>query len=51
LGIPRQKAIWLSATERCKEYYMGEGGGFPQARVYWKQLENKKEMKASRFMK
>jgi len=23
----------VGATERCREYYMGEGGGFPQVRV------------------
>jgi len=23
----------VGATERCREYYMGEGGGFPQVRA------------------
>jgi hypothetical protein len=28
-----KKHLDASAMERCKEYYMGEGGGFPQIRA------------------
>jgi hypothetical protein len=31
LGSPKIKSHSdVGATERCKEYYMGEGGGFPR---------------------
>ncbi len=31
LGIPRIKSHSnVSVMERCKKYYMGEGGGFPR---------------------
>ncbi len=31
LGSPRTKSHSdVGAVERCKEYYMGEGGGFPR---------------------
>jgi hypothetical protein len=34
LGSPRTKShLDVAPMERCKEYYMGEGGGFPQVRV------------------
>jgi hypothetical protein len=30
LGTPRTKShLEVGAAERCKEYYIGEGGGFP----------------------
>jgi hypothetical protein len=34
LGSPGTKSHSdVGAMERCKEYYMGEGGGFPLVRV------------------
>ncbi len=34
LGSPGTKShLDAGAVERCKEYYMGEGGGFPQVRA------------------
>jgi hypothetical protein len=31
LGSPGKKShLDVAPTERCREYYMGEGGGFPQ---------------------
>ncbi len=34
LGSPGKKShLDVASTERCKEYYMGEGGGFPQVRA------------------
>jgi hypothetical protein len=34
LGSPGIKShLDASAVERCREYYMGEGGGFPRVRV------------------
>ncbi len=34
LGSPGTKSHSdVGATEKCKEYYMGEGGGFPRVRA------------------
>ncbi len=34
LGSPRIKNhLDVGAAERCKEYYMGEGGGFPRVQA------------------
>jgi len=34
LGIPGKKShLDVASAERCKEYYMGEGGGFPRVRA------------------
>ncbi len=34
LGSPGKKShLDVAPTERCKEYYMGEGGGFPRVRA------------------
>ncbi len=34
LGSPGTKShLNVGATERCREYYMGEGGGFPQVQA------------------
>ncbi len=34
LGSPETKSqLGVGAVERHKEYYMGEGGGFPRVRV------------------
>ncbi len=34
LGSPEIKShLDAGAVERCREYYMGEGGGFPRVRV------------------
>ncbi len=34
LGSPETKShLNVGATERCRKYYMGEGGGFPRARA------------------
>jgi hypothetical protein len=34
LGSPRKKShLDVAPAERCREYYMGEGGGFPRVRV------------------
>jgi len=31
LGSPGKKShLDVASTERCREYYMGEGGGFPR---------------------
>jgi len=31
LGVPGQNGhLDVGLTERCREYYMGEGGGFPR---------------------
>jgi hypothetical protein len=33
-GSPRTKSHSdVGVTERCREYYMGEGGGFPRVRT------------------
>jgi hypothetical protein len=34
LGVPGQKGhLDVAPMERCREYYKGEGGGFPQVRA------------------
>jgi hypothetical protein len=34
LGVPGKKShLDVASMERCREYYMGEGGGFPRARA------------------
>jgi len=34
LGSPGKKShLDVASAERCREYYMGEGGGFPQVRA------------------
>jgi len=34
LGVPRQKGhLDVGLMERHREYYMGEGGGFPQVQA------------------
>jgi hypothetical protein len=34
LGVPGQKNhLDVAPVERCRVYYMGEGGGFPRVRV------------------
>jgi hypothetical protein len=34
LGSPGKKShLDVAPVERCREYYMGEGGGFPQVRA------------------
>jgi hypothetical protein len=34
LGNPGKKShLDVASTERCREYYMGEGGGFPRVRA------------------
>jgi len=34
LGSPKKKShLDVALTESCKEYYMGEGGGFPRVRA------------------
>jgi len=38
-GSPKKKShLDASAAESCKEYYMGEGGGFPRVRVVVSQV-------------
>jgi hypothetical protein len=38
-GSPGKKChLDVSATVRCREYYMGEGGGFPQVRAVVSQV-------------
>jgi len=34
LGVPGKKShLDVASVERCREYYMGEGGGFPRIRA------------------
>ncbi len=34
LGSPGKKShLDVASVERCREYYMGEGGGFPRVRA------------------
>jgi hypothetical protein len=34
LGVPGKKShLDVASAERCREYYMGEGGGFPRVRA------------------
>jgi hypothetical protein len=33
LEVPKQNDIWVLPMAKHKEYYKGEGGGFPQVRV------------------
>jgi hypothetical protein len=34
LGVPGKKShLDVASAEHCKEYYMGEGGGFPRVRA------------------
>ncbi len=41
LGTPGTKShLDASAVERCIEYYMGEGGGFPRIRVVVNQVSS-----------
>jgi hypothetical protein len=39
LGVPRKKNhLDASAAESCREYYMGEGGGFPRVQAVVSQV-------------
>jgi hypothetical protein len=39
LGSPGKKShLDVAPTEHCKEYYMGEGGGFPRVRAVVSQM-------------
>jgi hypothetical protein len=39
LGSPKTKShLGVGVAERCKEYYMGEGGGFPRVRAVVNQV-------------
>jgi hypothetical protein len=39
LGSPGKKShLDVAPVERCKEYYMGEGGGFPRVRAVVSQV-------------
>jgi hypothetical protein len=33
LGVSGQNDIWIAPMANHREYYKGEGGGFPQVRV------------------
>ncbi len=45
LGSPGKKShLDASATESCREYYMGEGGGFPWVRVMVSQVSPRSPM-------
>jgi hypothetical protein len=44
-GSPRKKShLDASAAESCREYYMGEGGGFPQVRAVVSQVSSRLPM-------
>ncbi len=39
LGSPGKKShLDVASTESCREYYMGEGGGFPQVQAVVSQV-------------
>jgi len=44
-GSPEKKShLDVSAAESCREYYMGEGGGFPRVQVVVSQVSPRSPM-------